>query len=360
MSGPRRFVFYAVDGLGLGHVTRLLGIARALRRLRRDAEVLFLTSSEADSVIYREGFAAVKVPSKTLREQAGLGKGAFLRLAQNLTWSVLTSFDPDVLVVDTYPAGSFDELLPALRWRQKNVFVYREQRPEVAGTELAQATLRLYDRILVPHPDVEDAGPLPDPRAALAVGPVLIREKSELLDRRTARERLGLPQDQALVWAAFGGGGDPDAAASLEIARQAVATLPGARLVAGLGPLAREAPDVPGALTLARYPMLPYLPAFDAAVSSTGYNSAHELLFAGVPSVLVPFPRQIDDQHARALAFAACGAARVCTPLTVPALAAQLRACLEPEAARALRDAARKAVPKNGAEKAARALLDLG
>ena len=43
----KRFAFYAVNGLGVGHVTRLLSIARALRVQSPGCEVLFLTSSEA-------------------------------------------------------------------------------------------------------------------------------------------------------------------------------------------------------------------------------------------------------------------------------------------------------------------------
>lgn len=355
-----RFLFYAVDGLGLGHVTRLLSIARALRRQRRDAEVLFLTSSEADQVVYREGFAAVKLPSKTLREQAGLSKAPFLRLAQNLVWTTLSGFDPDVLVVDTYPAGSFDELLPALRWRQRNVFVFREQRPEAAGEELMQATLRLYDRVVVPHDEVDDVGPVPEPQKASAVGPILIREKEELPDRLEARARLGLPADGTFVWAAFGGGGDAQARAALEVAASAVRQIPGATLVAGVGPLAREAPRIPGATLLeGRYPALDFLPAFDAAVSSAGYNSVHELLFAGVPTVLVPFARQIDDQEARVRRYVERGAALGCATADGGAIERALREALAPDRAKALRKAAARAVPGNGAAKAARLVADL-
>src|SRR5690349_10863784 len=43
-----RILFYAVNGLGLGHVTRLLAIARAVRELEPNAEIVFFTSSEAE------------------------------------------------------------------------------------------------------------------------------------------------------------------------------------------------------------------------------------------------------------------------------------------------------------------------
>ncbi|ATB40153.1 hypothetical protein CYFUS_005601 [Cystobacter fuscus] len=359
--GAPRFVFYAVNGLGLGHVTRLVSIARALRRLSPECEVLFLTSSEADHVIYREGFAAVKLPSKTIRERCGLRKGHYLKLVQTVTWNTISAFDPDVLVVDTYPTGSFEELIPVLRWRQKNVFVFREQRAAVAGSELLQASLRLYDRILIPHEDVARVGPLPEPAKALAVGPILIRERHELPDRARAREALGLPRDGTLLYASFGGGGDPEAARALTLTAQVARELPGVRLVVGAGPLWREQPPaLEGAVVLqGRYPALDFLPAFDAAVTAAGYNAVHELLYAGIPSVFVPFERMVDDQEKRVHEVEDAGAGLACSPLTREGLTRAVRELMKPEVRQRLGARAREKVARNGAEPAARALLEL-
>lgn len=356
-----RVAFYAVNGLGLGHVTRLLSIARALRRLRPDVEVLFLTSSEADGVIYREGFAAVKLPSKTIREEVGLDKRRYLKLAQSVTWNTLAAFEPDVLVVDTYPMGSFEELIPVLRWKQRNVFVFREQRPEAAAAPLLQATLPLYDAVVVPHLGVEAVGPVPEPHKLHAVGPILIRERGELPTRDEARRRLGLGLDERVVYASFGGGGDPDGRVALEVTAEAVRALAGHRLVVGAGPLFRGGPPVvPGALVVAGvYPALDVLPAMDVAVTAAGYNAVHELCLAGVPAVLVPFARVLDDQGKRASEVAAAGAGRALHALEARPLAAALREVLEPATRKAMAKAAAALVPKNGAEAAARVILEV-
>jgi len=356
-----RVAFYAVDGLGLGHVTRLVSIARALRRLEPCVEVLFLTSSEADSVIFREGFAAVKVPSKTIREEVGLTKHRYLKLVQTVIWNALAAFEPDVLVVDTYPTGSFEELIPVLRWRQRNIFVFREQRAEAAAAPLMQATLPLYDAIIVPHDDASAVGAVPEPHKLRAVGPILVREREELLSPTDARHRLGLGLDEQAVYASFGGGGDPEARSALECTAAALAGLAEpVRLFVGQGPLSRgSSPRLTGAVMLSGvYPMLEVLPAFDAAVTAAGYNTVHELLFAGVPAVLVPFERVLDDQERRAHAVERAGAGRLVAPLTRPALAAALKEVLEPSRRRAMAQAARALVPQNGAQKAARAILE--
>lgn len=364
MAAPR-IVFYAVNGLGLGHVTRLLGIARAVRRLAPNVEVLFLTTSEADGVIFREGFAAVKLPSKTIRENCGLRKTTYLKMVQTVTWNTIASFDPDVLVVDTYPSGSFEELIPVLRWRQKNVFVFREQRRETFQSSLLLAALPLYDRLIVPHDELAAVGELPEPGKAIAVGPIMIRERKELLDRNAARSALGLPaglpDDAILLYASFGGGGDPEALRALDLTLGAVSSLGKAHLVYGAGPLMRAAPPSCAGLTVltGRYPMLELLPAFDGAIAAAGYNTVHELMFAGIPSVIVPFGRILDDQERRVRELAAAGACLCCEPLTANGLSTAVRRLADPALRRDLATQAKKAVRKNGAEPAARAILDL-
>lgn len=356
-----RVAFYAVNGLGLGHVTRLLSLARALRRLSPGVEVLFLTSSEADGVIYREGFAAVKLPSKTIREEVGLDKRRYLKLAQTVTWNTLSAFEPDVLVVDTYPTGSFEELIPVLRWKQKSVFVFREQRPEAATAPLLQATLPLYDAVIVPHLDAATVGPVPEPHKVRAVGPILIRERSELPTMDEARRRLGLGSEERLVYASFGGGGDVDGAALLPLVAEVVRGLPGHRLVVGSGPLTKGRPPVvPGATVVSGvYPALDFLPAFDVAVTAAGYNAVHELCFAGVPSVVVPFERVLDDQEKRAHEVEAAGAGRAVLEPSKERLTAALREVLEPAKRKAMAKAAQAFVPRNGAEAAAKVLLEV-
>lgn len=366
MAAPR-ILFYAVNGLGLGHVTRLLSIARALRRLSPTTEILFLTSSEADGVIYREGFAAVKLPSKTIRETCGLKKSTYLKMAQSVSWNTIASFDPDVLVVDTYPSGSFEELIPVLRWRQKNVFVFREQRRDTFQSNLLAATLPLYDLLIVPHDEVGQVGELPEPHKARAVGPILIRERDELFARPRARAALGLPADLAedtlLFYGSFGGGGEPEAARALDLTTRAVRSLDTshrAHLVVGAGPLMRSLPDQQPGLTIlsGRYPMLDVLPAFDGAIAAAGYNTVHELMFAGVASTLIPFGRVLDDQERRARDLAEAGACLICEPLTQAGLTESVARLGDRDTRQKIARRAQKIVQKNGASAAAQSILE--
>ena len=101
-----KIVCYAVNGSGVGHLMRLVAVARWLRRYARHArtraEIYFLTSSEADGLLFHERFASFKLPSKTVVDDAGIDKLAYLALAKQWVWHSLGLLRPDLLVVDSF------------------------------------------------------------------------------------------------------------------------------------------------------------------------------------------------------------------------------------------------------------------
>src|ERR1044072_5573277 len=122
MSRKRReritVVAYAVNGSGLGHLTRVLATLRGMKQLAHlsgaQLDAYVLTSSEAPGLALEEGFVAFKIPSKRAVREAGLPKEDYLRLARQWVWHSLGLIKPDLLLVDTFPGGSFGELIHAL------------------------------------------------------------------------------------------------------------------------------------------------------------------------------------------------------------------------------------------------------
>jgi UDP-N-acetylglucosamine--N-acetylmuramyl-(pentapeptide) pyrophosphoryl-undecaprenol N-acetylglucosamine transferase len=355
-----RLVFYAVNGLGLGHVTRLLAIARQVRKRIPSAEILFLTSSEADDVIAREGFAAFKVPSRTLRARAGLSSGTHARLVQTVTLNLLAAFAPHLLIVDTFPAGTLQELLPVLRWDLRKAFVFRAQKPDKAQAALLQNTLRLYDRVIVPHSEGEEAIPLPDGTDAVWTGKILIRGREDALSREQARARLGIDTDAKVLYITFGGGGDAQAAEIMErICRVASDSSEWTSLVSepplDFASRLRQA----GVQTVRHFPVAELFPAFDAAIASAGYNTVSELLHFGIPSLFLPFERTLDDQFARAERVAASKAGLCLAAFDEAELRRNLEILANSTYRNEMSQNARRVIPDNGASRAAQALLDM-
>lgn len=332
-----RIVSYAINGRGLGHLVRQLAILRWVRRygalLNVNVECWVLTTSEADTLARREGIPAFKLPSKAMMRDASIDPTKWLAVGRQWVMNAIAGLSPDVLVVDTFPGGSFGELLPVLETVPTRVLVARAVKDEIAGDDGYRALLPLYQRTIVP-----------DERG---VGPILLREREELMSCEDARVALGIMRDRA-VYVTLGGGGDEAAARTLPVLAERLVAR-GWHVVVGAGPLymgpERRGPHI---TWMDRYVPLELMQGVDAAVSAGGYNSVTELMFAGVPTVFLPQPRIADDQDGRARAAVAAGAGRLATSLDD--VADLLDAPGDPAAARAL-------VPHNGARAAAAEIL---
>lgn len=356
-----RIVNYAVNGSGIGHLVRLVAISRWIRRYAAHAgvraEIYFLTSSEADSLLFHERFASFKLPSKTVVTEAGIDKLAYLALAKQWVWHSLGLLRPDLLVVDSFPRGSFGELLGALDLARARAFVYRPSKEGFAARADFQAMLPLYDCLLVPEAD----GDVPVPAAARDklrhVGPILVRDAVEMTPRAAARAELGVG-DRLAVYVSAGGGGDAGAERHLGEVARFLAGDPALHLVVGGGPLYRGRRLHGERVTwLDGRPAAELLGGVDVAVTAAGYNTWNELMHAGVPSLFVPQDKIADEQEARARRAEAAGAGRVLASLAeLPAALAGYR---DPAARAAASTAARGLVPRSCARDAAAELLSL-
>ena len=301
MERPLRVVSYAINGRGVGHLVRQLAILRQIRKMcahmQQPVECWLITSSEADTLARREGIPAIKLPSKAMLRDAGLEPARSLAILRGFVLNAVASLQPDLLLVDTFPGGSFGELLACLELAPKRVLVARAVRAEVAAEDAYRALLPLYDRVIVP-----DSG---------GVGPILIRDQSEVMPRSEARTALGIAPNDRAVYVSLGGGGEVTAPDVLPPLVDALLQH-GWHVVVGAGPL-YQGPERrgPGITWLDRYVAMELLLGVDAAVSAGGYNSFHELMHLGIPTVFLPLERLADDQHARALEAVRVGAGRL-------------------------------------------------
>ena len=319
MAQTLRIVNYAVNGSGAGHLTRLLAINRWLRRYTSlmgvRAEIYFLTSSEADTLLFHEQFASFKLPSKTIVGETGIDKITYIALAKQWVWHSLALLRPDLLIVDTFPRGSFGELLSALDLCRHKAFIHRPVKEELATRPDFQSMLPLYDLVVVPEYQ-EEAQALVSPGAkgprvqVRYSGPVMVRERFELWSRAEVRKHFAAKEDELLVYVSAGGGGDPNAADDLHRVCQVLLKESGLRIVVGAGPLYRgRALHDDRIVWQTQSGIAEQMAGFDLAVCAAGYNSYHELLHAGVPTIFMPQAKIADEQSRRAERAAGAGAA---------------------------------------------------
>jgi UDP-N-acetylglucosamine--N-acetylmuramyl-(pentapeptide) pyrophosphoryl-undecaprenol N-acetylglucosamine transferase len=365
MSRTLRVVAYAVNGSGVGHLTRLHGIARWIRRYAAAAgvrpEISFLTSCEADSILFGDRFPSFKLPSKTVINDAGFDKLTYLGLAKQWVWHSLALLRPDLLIVDTFPRGAYGELLGALDLVRRKAFVYRPTKAAFAGRADFQAMLPLYDLVVVP--DSRDEAKIQIPATVQGrlrfVGPVISRERCELLPRDVARAELGIGGERLAVLVSAGGGGDPGVDDHLATVHRALGDDDSIHLVLAAGPLHRGKPIRGPRVTWIDGPALAErMLAFDVAICAAGYNTFHEVMLAGIPALFVPQEKIADEQHARAERAIAVGAAAM-VELTVDGLREGLARFRDRDAREAASNAARSLVPASNAREAAAEMLRL-
>jgi UDP-N-acetylglucosamine--N-acetylmuramyl-(pentapeptide) pyrophosphoryl-undecaprenol N-acetylglucosamine transferase len=368
---PLRVLNYAVNGQGLGHLTRLLAINRQLRRLATlldiPTEILFLTSSEADTLVYQHDFPAFKIPSKSVVAACGMDANRYRKVAKQWVWNAVNLCSPDILIVDTFPAGSFHELYDILDFGSKNVFIYRAVRPEAAMQPAFRSALKGYHLILMPQEGGENASPVPDEvrDRVVTTGEIMIRSSVEVLQRDEARDVLGISADALAVYVSTGGGGDAAAEVLLAKLVEAACGMPAVdgrpvHFIVGAGALYRgrefRARNVSWVY---RHGMMEYFRAFDAALTAGGFNSVWELMHCGVPCVFLPQPRSHDDQHRRVARCVEAGAGILLETLEPTTVRDTLARLLAVEANRRASRAAAALAPVNHAQEAAEEILSL-
>ncbi len=346
-----RLLLVSSNGAGMGHLTRLLSYAR---RAASHLDPHFVSLSQAVGVVGSFGYPFEYLPSSGA---TGMAPRNWHPLFTSRMSEVLERVDPDVVVFDgTWPyegIARLRETHPRARWVWSRRGLWKAGRN---SEQLAKA--EWFDAVIEPG---DLASPLDQgvTRTAPAhrVGPVTLLDREELSSRDEARHSLGLPAEGPLALISLGAGNINDTSGDVGAAVAALRSLGvGACVTRSQIGAGTSIPD--GVHTVSHFPLSRHYRAFDLAVSATGYNSFHELLRFGVPSLFVPnTSTALDDTAARSRHAAAQGWAHELSALTEATARPVLEDLLERGTDMVAR--AQAADPGNGAGAAADHLLAL-
>lgn len=364
-----RVLNYAINGIGIGHVTRVKAVARWLKRLAPmsgvEIESFYITSSDVDRII-GDNQPIFKVPSPSVLRMNPGYQMSLRQAARDCVWSIMERTRPDLLIVDTVPAGSFDELLPRLGFEamslcRKKLFIYRPSRLTELSRLKFEAMLPKYDLILIPEMETSDVL-IPDGvrERTECCGPIISCDREDMLDRKSALEALKLTEYGLHVYVSVGGGGHRNAEARLLKTCEILERVKDVQVIVGAGPLYQGRRGVShNSVWLNSLDIASNLAAVDVAVSAAGYNSFNELMLAGVPTIFLPLDAAIDDQWKRAKRAEDVGAGVVLSDPEDPKLVDTIelwRGRAEHSIAAA---AAKQLVPENCARKVAERAISL-
>ena len=354
---PRRILFFTSNGVGLGHLTRALAIAR---RLGPALEPVIVTLSQGARLAESMGILTEYLPFRT---HLGVETGAWNRALAHELGEMLRFYAPAALVFDGNMP--YQGLLNALAQRPETLSVWvRRAMWRATADATALARQDAFDAVIEPGDIAEtlDQGPTVALRDTVhQVAPMRLLDPDEMLSREAARHELGLDGAAVCVLVQLGSGNNFAYDDVRGPALGLLASRPGVEVVVLGSPIGDQPVELPpGVHQLELFPISRYYRAFDLVVSAVGYNAFHELLHAGVPSLLVPNENPImDDQQARALHAERRGFAIAHRTSDVYLLRERLEELLDAAVRARMRRRMARLDPTNGAVAAARFVGEL-
>jgi UDP:flavonoid glycosyltransferase YjiC (YdhE family) len=356
-GAARRVLFVSTNGVGMGHLTRQLAIAR---RLPGGIEPVFLTMSQAFALVREFGFMVEYTPYHAY--YGGDTKHWNVHLARLLD-EMLAFYDPSVVVFDgNYP---FQGVVAAAKQHRSRRFVWCRRglwRPNQDPEALRRSAA--FDLILEPEELAArfDRGPTRAARAETRpIAPIRLLDEDELLPRAEAAAALGLDPDRPAALLQLGSRNNFDMAPLLDRLLPALRRVDGLQLVAAEWLISDQDSGWQDPVrTIRRYPLARELRAFDFVVATPGYNAFHELAAYGVPAIFVPNENpRMDDHLARAAFAERQGFGLALARAELHKVDATVAAIAEPDRRALMRKAAARWSRPNGAAEAATALAEL-
>ncbi len=340
-STPKRLpplVFYCQHSLGIGHLTRSFALAASLRE---HFHVVFLNGGRLPpGIVVPEGIEVIDLPplgmddGHTLvsRDAARLDVAAAQVQRRELIERAITQHRPAVLLVELFPFGRkkfAGEILPMIRQvrRQRGAAaqvicslrdILVDARPDQRHHDdrARWITDRYFDAVVV-HADpafarIEESF---HPTRPMRTG---VHYSGYVVPRRAA---FAVAPRAAHILVSAGGGIVGDALYRTVLdARALLNAPPPLRIIAGPFlpemewlALRERAHNMPGVELLRHVgDMVAEMRQARASISQCGYNSALDIVGAGVPALVVPYETPSEnEQRTRAQRLAALGAMQI-------------------------------------------------
>jgi hypothetical protein len=352
-DASRRAIFLASNGIGLGHVARLLAIAR---RAEGRFEPVFATMAQAAHIVEQFGYLAEYVPSH-------MYVGGDQRV-----WEDWLGFEVERLVdrhgtrLVVYDGNN----LPAGLWRAiraqgcKLAWIRRSMGDNAPLPSVEEA--RLCDLILEP----DEIAALPrfggdmarKRRGVVPVGPISLLDEDEPLTRKDAAAALGLDADKPAVLLHLGAGSNRDTTHIIDAAVRELRRFPDVQIAIVEWANAPAGLSLwPEAVIIKGFPISQYFNGFDFSIGAAGYNTFHEAISLALPTIFVANAApDMDDQVGRARFAQDAGAAFELPEDRLIELPAICEVLLNESARGLLRENCRRIRRDNGAAEAAAAI----
>jgi predicted glycosyltransferase len=326
-------IFFAAHKIGVGHLSRALGIAGALRDRMFDLPILFLTGSSATRLLDESPFSYHPLPAWPTKHTD--------RHWRQVRRAVEAA-QPRLAVHDTGVHPDLHALAQEFGCRQ--VLVQRERGDLIRYYSQHRPLIEGMDLIVFPHTREEVPElhlPWLDEARIVFSGPILRRSRRDI-NLPAIRKAYDITPERFTIVISNGGGSpiprraDDGFLPKTYAALQTIADmLPTCQIIVITGLLALPAPTIPDLPTvqwLARDfepHLLDLFAAANLVIARGGYNTVLELEQVGVPAICIPAERGTESQAHRIRRAATRSANIHPATLDIPAIVTAIREVLE-------------------------------
>lgn len=355
----RSVVFFPTNGVGFGHFTRLFAIARRMRRLDPDIELVFFTTMSTVHLLYQNKIVAYHIPGR--KKYRNMKSAQWNALTEELLSTVIQIHNPVMFIFDgAYP---YRGVLNTIKEHETihNIWLRRGTFRK-GGSTIPKDSIEHFDLILRPG----DSTPATKNEVSFSTPiktyePIIFLDADELGEKATLRQRIGVPLDATLVYIQLGAGNINDIHRPMEDAIKALLKHHNTYILVGESLIGdRMEFSNPHLRIIRDYPNSYYFPGIDFCIIAGGYNSYHEVVHFNLPSICIPnLNTGMDDQRARAIPAEEAGGMVIVSQGDYAGLEAAIKRMMNPLKRRRMSNALLELGNENGAEKVAQDLLKM-
>ncbi len=280
-----RYLLYAPGTRGIGHFRRIQAILKKL--LCSIDQCLLLTSSDYGYIV-KEKMLKVQVTKVQ-------NKNEFL--------SAALKFNPEVLIVDTFPFGVDSALWPFIANKQIKKILILRQRHDIS-LKLLKKQIAFYDLVLLPYKKGNLLSKqLNNAPNICSVGEIF---NTSFIKPEITRKKFHIPKKATFILATCGGGGTMDSRKITPVIFEVLKKLSNelkVHVVFSTGPMNKMKVQYSDQF----FKSYEYIENIQNLISAAtlvvcfgGYNTINEVIAAGVPAIVLPSRTRTDDQIQRA------------------------------------------------------------
>ena len=290
-------VLFPTNGVGFGHFTRLYAVAKQLRKIDENLEIIFFTPMPTLHVPYSDNFPTYHLAGRYKHSDMSASK--WNAALEEMLRLVFEMHKPKWFIFDgAYPyrgmLNAINSQTTTKMWLRRGTFK--------KGTNIPVDSIDFFNKIIHPQDSVvRDLENKIHEVDTYIVEPIILVDKDEMISREKVRKRFNIPLDCFVVYVQLGAGRINEIDSDIRIVVDTILCNPNAHIVLGESMLGERLDLEFERLTIIRdYPNSIYFNGFDMSVQAGGYNSYHEMKIMSMPTIFIPNQNTgMDDQLAR-------------------------------------------------------------